>query len=360
MKAGDNINGYRILRDFTTAGGGLSKWTFAERGGKQYFFKEFLAPTYPTDESPGSPKTKQQKRERCKLFEHHHKALKDAIAAKCSEGGNLVYTLNFFRSGTKYYKVTEKIDVSGLTVKKISALPLEKKVLILKTVAHSLDILHGLGIVHGDLKPDNILIKQTAEDYYTAKLIDFDNSYFSGKPPAISEEVVGDMVYYSPELALYIQKSDTVKATSLQTKSDVFALGLIYCQYLTGDLPVFKRKYQYACEAVLNGEKLASSVSGVPPSLANLLAEMMSAEPEKRPHVKEVFSRLKSVKADEVAAKPIVASGGKLGGSLLKKSKDAAAAAPKPDAVKVEPAAKIESEPKTTSRLGGTLIKKLR
>lgn len=359
MKAGDNINGYRILRDFTTAGGGLSKWTFAERSGKQYFFKEFLSPTYPTDDSPGGPKTKADKRARCGLFEEHHRALKKAIDAKCGTGGNLIYTVDFFRAGTKYYKVTEKVDVSTLTIKNIATLPLEKKVLILKTVAHSLDILHGLGIVHGDLKPDNILIKQTAEDYYTAKLIDFDNSYFSGKPPAISEEVVGDMVYYSPELALYIQKSDTVKATNLQTKSDVFALGLIYCQYLTGDLPAFNHKYQYACEAALNGERLAASVSGVPPSLANLLAEMMSAEPEKRPHVKEVFSRLKSVKADEVAAKPVVAAGGKLGGSLLKKSKEAASAS-KPDAVKIEPAAKIESEPKTSSRLGGTLIKKLR
>jgi len=353
MKAGDNINGYLILRDFTTAGGGLSKWTFAERGGKQYFFKEFLAPTFPLDESPGSPKTKQQKRERCRLFEQHHGALKDAIAARCGEGGNLVYTLNFFRSGTKYYKVTEKIDVSGLTVKNISALPLEKKVLILKTVAHSLDILHGLGIVHGDLKPDNILIKQTAEDYYTAKLIDFDNSYFSGKPPAISEEVVGDMVYYSPELALYIQKSGTVSAASLQTKSDVFALGLIYCQYLTGSLPAFSRKYQYACEAGLNGEKLETGMSGAPPGLANLLCEMMSAEPEKRPPVKEVFNRLKSVKADEIAAKPAAATGGrlKISGSLMKKSKDAATT-PKPETPKVE------SESKPTSRLGGTLIKK--
>ena len=357
MKAGDNINGYRILRDFTTAGGGLSKWTFAERGGKQFFFKEFLAPTYPLEESPGSPKIKAQKRERCRLFEQHHSALKKAIDAKCGTGGNLIYTVDFFRSGTKYYKVTEKVDVSTLTVKNIAALPFEKKILILKTVAHSLEILHGLGIVHGDLKPDNILIKQTAEDFYTAKLIDFDNSYFSGKPPAISEEVVGDMVYYSPELALYIQKSASVSAASLQTKSDVFALGLIYCQYLTGHLPAFSRKYQYACEAGLNGERLKPAAPGVPTGLADLLGEMMSAETEKRPSVKEVFTRLKSVKADGTAAEPAVAKATtgklKMSGSLMKKSKDAAAAA-KTKSTKVEP------EPKTTSRLGGTLIKKLR
>ena len=67
--------------------------------------------------------------------------MKKAIDAKCGTGGNLIYTVDFFRSGTKYYKVTEKVDVSALTVKNIAMLPFEKKVLILKTVAHSLDIL---------------------------------------------------------------------------------------------------------------------------------------------------------------------------------------------------------------------------
>lgn len=358
MKTGDNINGYRILKDFTTAGGGLCKWTFVERAGKQYFFKEFLAPTYPTEDAPGSPKTKEQKRERCRIFEAHHRALKTAIDARCGTGGNLIYTVDFFRAGAKYYKVTEKVDVSALNVKNIAALPLEKKVLILKTVAHSLDILHGLGIVHGDLKPDNILIKQTAEDYYTAKLIDFDNSYFSGKPPAASEEVVGDMVYYSPELALYIQNTGTVSQTDLQTKSDIFALGLIYCQYLTGNLPAFSHEYQYACEAVLAGEKLAAKVSGIPPSLLSLLAEMMLAEPAKRPSVKEVFSRLKTVKADKVASTPTTASsGGRLSGSLLKKSKPAAEPTTSGTS-KVESSPTAKPEPKTTSRLGGTLMKK--
>ena len=58
MKAGDVINGYTILEDFKVVGAGLSKWTFAERGGRQFFIKEFLSPTYPDDAAPGSEKTK--------------------------------------------------------------------------------------------------------------------------------------------------------------------------------------------------------------------------------------------------------------------------------------------------------------
>ena len=80
MKAGDVINGYTILQDFTVVGAGLSKWTFAERGGREFFIKEFLSPTYPDDAAPGSAKTKARKRARCAAFEAHHRGIQQALA----------------------------------------------------------------------------------------------------------------------------------------------------------------------------------------------------------------------------------------------------------------------------------------
>ncbi len=80
MKAGDVINGYTILEDFKVVGAGLSKWTFAERGGQKFFIKEFLSPTYPDDRRPGSAKTKAKKRARCAAFEAHHRGVQRALA----------------------------------------------------------------------------------------------------------------------------------------------------------------------------------------------------------------------------------------------------------------------------------------
>ena len=111
MKAGDVLNGYTILEDFKVVGAGLSKWTFAERGGRQFFIKEFLSPTYPDDYAPGSEKTKAKKRARCAVFEAHHRGVQRALAPLSAYGGNLIVTLDFFRWGAKYYKVTEKVDV---------------------------------------------------------------------------------------------------------------------------------------------------------------------------------------------------------------------------------------------------------
>ena len=129
------------------------------------------------------------------------------MAPLTTYGGNLIATLDFFRVGAKYYKVTEKVDVAGLEPAHVASLGFPSQLVLLKTVAHSLKILHDLQIVHSDLKPSNVLIKRT-ELGYTTKLIDFDNAYLAGEPPP-PDEIVGTMNYYAPELVGYIQETGT-------------------------------------------------------------------------------------------------------------------------------------------------------
>lgn len=69
----------------------------------------------------------------------------------------------------------------GLSTADVAVLDLRTKLVLMRTAAHSLKILHDLRIVRGDLKPSNILIKRT-ELGYTTKLIDFDNAYIAGSP----------------------------------------------------------------------------------------------------------------------------------------------------------------------------------
>jgi hypothetical protein len=111
FRAGDVLNGYRLLEDFRVVGAGLSEWSFAERGGRIYFIKRFLSPTFPEDDAPGSERIKAKKRVRCAAFEAHHRGLQAAMAPLTTYGGNLIATLDFFiatldffRIGAKYYK----------------------------------------------------------------------------------------------------------------------------------------------------------------------------------------------------------------------------------------------------------------
>ena len=350
MDLGRVINGYRILQEFTTAGGGLCRWTFVEKDGKAYFLKEFLSPKYPTEGSPGSAIVKAQKRKRCEQFELHHKMLTKAIAASVGDGGNLVATKVFFRSGTTYYKVTEKVDVSSLTPEDISKVPIGQRILVLKTVAHSLKILHQHGIVHGDLKPDNILIKRKEGSAYIAKLIDFDDSYFAKSAPEISDEtdIVGTPDYYSPELGRYIKRDTKVTASDLDTISDIFALGVIYSQYLTGKKPLFDSKYRYAWEAAIHRSPPHVKSEGLPSTLVDLIDSMLHLDPAKRPDIRAVFLRLQNWdKLEKVSEK----SKSRLTGTAFRRSAALGATgtpAPAP------PDGPVKSE----SRLRGTLIKK--
>jgi len=302
VKAGDVVNGYLILEDFKVVGAGLSKWTYAERGGRQYFIKEFLSPTYPDDNAPGSEKTKARKRARCATFEAQHRGMQKALAPLSTYGGNLIVTLDFFRWGAKYYKVTEKVDAEDLGPAGIAGLELRMQLVLMKSVAHSLKILHDLRIVHGDLKPSNILVKRT-ELGYTSKLIDFDSSYIAGSPPPF-EEIVGTINYYSPELLGYIQDVG-VQPGELGVASDIFALGLIYTEFLTGAVPPFDAAtYHEAAVAVRSGEVLRVPRAGIVPALADLVDGMLLADPALRPTIAQVHSALMAVRLPTEAPAP--------------------------------------------------------
>ena len=336
MKAGDILNGYRILEDFKVVGAGLSKWTFAERGGRQYFIKEFLSPTYPDDDAPGSEKIKAKKRARCAAFEAHHRGVQRALAPLSAYGGNLIVTLDFFRWGAKYYKVTEKVDAEGLSSTDVTALGLRAQLVLMKTVAHSLKILHQLKIVHSDLKPSNVLIKRT-ELGYTTKLIDFDSAYIAGRPPP-PEEIVGTINYYSPELLGYIQEAG-VAPGELGVASDIFALGLIYTEYLTGAPPPFDvARYHEPAVAVRSGETLRIPRGGLPPQLADLIDAMLLPDPARRPTIGHLHATLMTVRPEVEGRAPS-------GPPSALRGKGLRTASPGPSV--------------TESRLGGRLLGKL-
>lgn len=323
------VGSYTLTTDFTTAGGGQSQWAFAERGGNEYFLKEFLRPKYPVNSAPGSAATKAAQREACDAFEKHHRAIQRALRPLSSSGGNLVVTTDFFREGTRYYKVTEKVEVTNWTPEDVMRLPSEGRLLLMLTVAHSLNVLHRAGLVHGDIKPPNILIKRVgADERFSTKLIDFDNAVLAEEPLPPPDQMVGDMAYYSPELVRYINKPD--EGGRLSGASDIFALGLVYSEWLTGGKPGFDPGARYAGVAAARGEELdVDAIEAAP--LADLIGRMVSPVPSNRPKSEEVHATLRTLRGTPDAAASSTAGAGRkraasepaagkgLQGSLLKK-----------------------------------------
>lgn len=284
------IHGYELTTDWKVVGG-MSEVAFARKDGRDWFIKKFISPKYPLPDSPGSERMKEKQRKKCEVFERRHKDINSRISSCCGIGGNLIYAIEFFREGSCYYKINEKIKSEDMSIADISNLDRRNLLIIMRSLVNSLRILHRAKIVHGDLKPDNILIKLTSTGVYTTKLIDFDDSYISSSPPEDHSQLVGTPEYYSPEMYKYIIDEDgIVPRSSLTVKSDIFALGVIFAEYLTGSKPIISKEYGGTYSAVSAGVPIGFKPSEhLTPNMEKLLRSMLLLDPANRPSIDEVF-----------------------------------------------------------------------
>lgn len=291
MRQGDILNGYEIVTPPTNAGGGMSQWAFARKNGTEYFLKMFLAPKFPLDDGPGSPEAKARKRAACIAFEQRHLEIARRLDPSRPGGGNLVVPRDFFRVESTYVKVMEKVDAVHLPP--ANFLSPHQILVLLRSLAFSLRLLHEQQVVHGDIKPDNVMVERSTGDIYVSKLIDFDEAYLVGDPPS-PDLIVGDPSYYSPELLRYIKRDDRLPADALGTASDIFSLGLFLHVFLTGDQPEFDRdQAYYPAEALLSG--LPLDLSAAPDVIRPLLAQMLDIVPARRPTIGDVIDFLATV-----------------------------------------------------------------
>jgi eukaryotic-like serine/threonine-protein kinase len=293
MKKGEVIAGYRITSEPTNANGGKCLWAFAEKDGAQYFVKQFLEPKRPRDDDDRDTPSLRIRRQTAKEFEERHRAIMKRLRPDARGGGNLVLAIDFFHQGSTYYKVTERIDTSSLD--KPQVLEPRQKMVLLKTLGTSLKQLHDIDIVHGDLKPLNVLVqKRDGAAFHSAKLIDFDDSYVSGSPPDPGA-ITGDSLYGAPEWRRYMQGDGSVGPEHLTCAVDVFALGLMTHLYLTGELPRHDERYGSPADAVNAGDRLQWDPR-LPETMLGLLRAMTSRAPGQRPRMATFLKTLSDPK----------------------------------------------------------------
>jgi serine/threonine protein phosphatase PrpC len=129
------------------------------------------------------------------------------------------------RKRSYLYTVTEFIDGQTLTQWMIdNPKPgLESVRGIVEQIARGLQAFHRMEMLHQDLRPDNVMIDRTG----TAKIIDFGSTSISGIADD-ALEILGTAQYTAPEY--FLGEGGT-------SKSDIFSLGVIAYQMLTGRLP---------------------------------------------------------------------------------------------------------------------------
>ncbi|HEY3356849.1 MAG TPA: serine/threonine-protein kinase, partial [Polyangia bacterium] len=125
------------------------------------------------------------------------------------------------------YIVTEFIH--GQTLKdflKDTAIPLpEIAAMMVHEICRALEHAHSLGIIHRDIKPENIMIRDDGR----LKLMDFGIAQVIDKQKmTVTGQLLGSPAYMAPE---------QVEGRSADFRTDVFALGILFYQLATGDLP---------------------------------------------------------------------------------------------------------------------------
>lgn len=169
-------------------------------------------------------------------------------------------------------------------IEKDGPLSTDRVVHILRQVCGALDEAHRLGIVHRDLKPENIILTDRAGETDFVKVLDFGIAARTESADAQKEKkltqqgmVLGTPPYMSPE---------QFTGKSLDARSDVYSLGIMAYEMLTGRLPFeADTPWQWATQHMtaqpIPIETIAPTL-GVSPSVSAAIVRALSKEREQR------------------------------------------------------------------------------
>jgi len=173
------------------------------------------------------------------------------------------FTLEYVRGGS----LSEKVRHSPLAARDAAA--------IVEKIARGVACAHANGILHGDLKPDNILLTETGEpritDFGLAKRID------EGDGPTISGAIMGSPGYMSPE-----QASGEAKQLTIHT--DIYSTGATLYRVVTGKPPFQAANVMDTLRQIIDRAPVSPRelTADLPRDLETIILKCLQKDPNRR------------------------------------------------------------------------------
>lgn len=173
-----------------------------------------------------------------------------------------------------YFTTVEYVRGMNLKerIRRASPFPVSYAVDIALAVAHALDYAHKSGVVHGDIRPHNILTSPEGQ----VKLTDFGTAQALSAFPEIREATALRSVRY--------QSPEVIRGEPAQPESDIYSLGVVLFEMLTGSVP-----YDGTTSAAVAARQLQDKVpstqalnAGVPAMLNEIVMKAMHKDPSQR------------------------------------------------------------------------------
>jgi len=212
----------------------------------------------------------------------------EAQAAAALNHPNIATIYSIEDSGKDVFIVMEFINGIELKEKIKKERPeLEESQNIIEQIAEGLNAAHSKGIIHRDIKSANIMITQSG----LIKIMDFGLAKIGGASQITKfGTTLGTTAYMSPEQA---------RGEKVDTRTDIWSMGVIFYEMLTGDSP-FKGEFDQAIiYSILNvePESITSISKDLPIKYQHLIEKLLAKDREKRyQNVEEFLADLKETK----------------------------------------------------------------
>lgn len=212
--------------------------------------------------------------------------LREARAASKLDSPHVVKVYDVGRLGDGApYIVMEHLEGTDLStiLEQRGALPPQEAVMYILQACKAMEVAHAAGIVHRDLKPSNLFLKRTSQNEAVVKVLDFgiakvkdQDATGAAKHMTSTATIMGTPLYMSPEQMMATRNVDN--------RGDIWALGVILYNFVTGELPFDGQSYQMISAAVLRDTPKRPSVwkPGLPATLEAIILRCLEKDPAMR------------------------------------------------------------------------------